>query len=53
MATATVIKPDHAAKREHLLFTDEHEDLRSSMQAWVQKELSAPPQRVGGDHLAP
>ncbi len=39
MATATVIKPDHAAKREHLLFTDEHEDLRSSMQAWVQKEL--------------
>ena len=39
MATATVIKPDHAAKREHLLFTDEHEDLRESMQAWVQKEL--------------
>jgi alkylation response protein AidB-like acyl-CoA dehydrogenase len=39
VATATVIKPDHAAKREHLLFTDEHEDLRESMQAWVQKEL--------------
>ena len=39
MATATVIKPDHAAKREHLLFTDEHEDLRESMQAWVQREL--------------
>jgi alkylation response protein AidB-like acyl-CoA dehydrogenase len=39
VATATVIKPDHAAKREHLLFTDEHEDLRESMQAWVQREL--------------
>jgi alkylation response protein AidB-like acyl-CoA dehydrogenase len=39
VATATVIKPDHAAKRAHLLFTDEHEDLRASMQAWVQKEL--------------
>ncbi len=39
MATATVIKPDHAAKRKHLLFTDEHEDLRSSMEAWVKKEL--------------
>ena len=39
MATATVIKPDHAAKRKHLLFTDEHEDLRESMQAWVQNEL--------------
>src|SRR3954452_7152543 len=39
VATATVIKPDHAAKRKHLLFTDEHEDLRASMQAWVQKEL--------------
>ncbi len=39
MATATVIKPDHAAKREHLLFTDEHQDLRESMQAWVQREL--------------
>jgi citronellyl-CoA dehydrogenase len=39
VATATVIKPDHAAKRRHLLFTDEHEDLCESMQAWVQKEL--------------
>jgi alkylation response protein AidB-like acyl-CoA dehydrogenase len=39
VATATVIKPDHASKRKHLLFTDEHEDLRESMQAWVQKEL--------------
>ena len=39
MATATVLKPDHEATREHLLFTTEHEDLRESMQAWVQNEL--------------
>jgi alkylation response protein AidB-like acyl-CoA dehydrogenase len=39
VATATVLKPDHAAAREHLLFTDEHEDLRESMRAWVLKEL--------------
>jgi alkylation response protein AidB-like acyl-CoA dehydrogenase len=36
---ATVLKPDHAATRKHLLFTEEHEDLRESMQAWVKKEL--------------
>src|SRR3954468_19326654 len=36
---ATVIKPEHGAARKHLLFTDEHEDLRSSMEAWVKKEL--------------
>ncbi len=42
MATATesVIKPDHEGARRHLIFTDEHEDLRESMQAWVQKELT-------------
>ena len=39
MATATVIKPDHRASRKHLLFTDEHEDLRESMEAWVKREL--------------
>ncbi len=44
MATATtngskVIKPDHAAERKHMIFTQEHEDLRESMQAWVKKEL--------------
>jgi hypothetical protein len=44
VATATtngssVIKPDHAAERKHFIFTQEHEDLRESMQAWVQKEL--------------
>ncbi|MFN2612136.1 MAG: acyl-CoA dehydrogenase family protein [Solirubrobacterales bacterium] len=35
----TVIKPDHDAQRKHMIFTQEHEDLRESMQAWVQKEL--------------
>ena len=42
MATATesVIKPDHASRKRHLIFTDEHEDLRESMRSWVQKELT-------------
>jgi citronellyl-CoA dehydrogenase len=40
LATAeAVVKPDHGAARKHLLFNDEHEDLRASMQAWVRKEL--------------
>jgi len=44
MATATtdgskVIKPDHAAGRKHFIFSQEHEDLRESMQSWVEKEL--------------
>ncbi len=44
-ATDTVIKPDHAARRDHFIFTQEHEDLRESMRAWVQKELT--PHRNG------
>ena len=36
MEAATVIKPEHEGTRKHLLFTDEHEDLRESMTAWVQ-----------------
>ncbi len=45
MSTATaangakVLKPKHDGSRKHLLFNDEHEDLRESMQAWVRKEL--------------
>jgi alkylation response protein AidB-like acyl-CoA dehydrogenase len=39
LTTETVIKPDHAASREHFIFTDEHEDLRESMKAWVLAEL--------------
>jgi alkylation response protein AidB-like acyl-CoA dehydrogenase len=38
-AIEQVIKPDFGAKRRHLIFTDEHEDLRESMKAWVQREL--------------
>ena len=37
-ATSSVIKPDHHGARKHLLFTDEHDQLRESMKAWVQKE---------------
>ncbi|MET0729898.1 MAG: acyl-CoA dehydrogenase family protein [Solirubrobacterales bacterium] len=39
MATATVIKPEHEATRNHFIFTDEHLDLRESMSAWVKREL--------------
>jgi alkylation response protein AidB-like acyl-CoA dehydrogenase len=39
-ATETVIKPDHAIRRRHFIFTDEHEDLRESMRAWVLKEVT-------------
>ncbi len=38
-ATSTVIKPEHERARGHLLFTDEHLDLRESMTDWVRKEL--------------
>ena len=34
-----VIKPDHEAERKHMIFTQEHEDLRESMQSWVEKEV--------------
>ena len=42
MATAAseVIKPDFGSGRKHLLFTDEHDDLRESMKSWVLKELT-------------
>ena len=49
--SATVIKPDHLSGRKHFIFTDEHEALRESMQAWVRNEVY-PPQRMGGDLLA-
>jgi citronellyl-CoA dehydrogenase len=37
--TTAVIKPEHEAAGKHLIFTQEHVDLRDSMTAWVQKEL--------------
>jgi len=43
VATATssdVIKPEFGAGRKHMIFTDEHEDLRESMRKWVLKELT-------------
>ncbi len=43
MATGTsgdVIKPEFESGRKHLIFTDEHEDLRESMKSWVLKELT-------------
>jgi alkylation response protein AidB-like acyl-CoA dehydrogenase len=40
-ATAeSVLKPDHQAKRKHFIFTDEHEQLRESIRAFVKKELA-------------
>ena len=39
-ATSTVLKPDHGAARKHFIFTDEHEELRESMKAWVLKECA-------------
>lgn len=43
MSTATsddVIKPEFGSGRKHMIFTDEHEDLRESMKKWVLKELT-------------
>jgi alkylation response protein AidB-like acyl-CoA dehydrogenase len=41
MATADdVRKPDHAARRGHFIFTEEHEALRESIRAFVLKELA-------------
>jgi alkylation response protein AidB-like acyl-CoA dehydrogenase len=41
MATTDhVRKPDHAARRGHFIFNDEHEALRESIRAFVVKELA-------------
>jgi alkylation response protein AidB-like acyl-CoA dehydrogenase len=39
MSTATVLKPDFSAKRKHFIFSDEHEQLRDSIRAFVTREL--------------
>jgi alkylation response protein AidB-like acyl-CoA dehydrogenase len=39
MAATDVSKPDHGAARRHFIFTDEHEQLRDSIRAFVIKEL--------------
>jgi alkylation response protein AidB-like acyl-CoA dehydrogenase len=40
MATADVLKPDHAGQRKHFIFTEEHERLRESIRRFVAKELA-------------
>src|ERR1700710_1485272 len=40
MAAPDVLKPDHAARRRHFIFTEEHEALRESIRAYVQRELA-------------
>src|SRR6201995_1420951 len=40
MATADVLKPDHASQRKHFIFTDEHEQLRESIRSFAEKELA-------------
>jgi alkylation response protein AidB-like acyl-CoA dehydrogenase len=39
MATADVLKPDFASQRKHLIFSDEHEQLRDSIRRFAIKEL--------------
>ncbi|MFY9264146.1 MAG: acyl-CoA dehydrogenase family protein [Solirubrobacterales bacterium] len=39
MATAT-IKPDHDSKTRHFIFSDEHEQLRETIEKFAQKELA-------------
>ena len=40
MTSATMLKPDHTARRRYDLFTDEHEDLRASIKRFVSAELA-------------
>src|ERR687897_517972 len=41
MATAdALLKPDHGASRKHFIFTEEHDQLRASIRAFVTKELA-------------
>src|SRR3954451_8215334 len=39
-AAEPILKPDHAARRPHFIFTEEHEALRESIHAFVTKELA-------------
>jgi alkylation response protein AidB-like acyl-CoA dehydrogenase len=36
----SVLKPDHAARRRHFIFGDEHDQLRESIRAFAIKELA-------------
>jgi citronellyl-CoA dehydrogenase len=37
--TDTLLKPDHASRRKHFIFTEEHDQLRESIGSFVVKEL--------------
>jgi len=37
--TDTVLRPDHASRRRHFIFTEEHDQLRESIGSFVEKEL--------------
>jgi alkylation response protein AidB-like acyl-CoA dehydrogenase len=39
-AAEAVVKPDHAARRGHFIFTDEHAQLRDSIRSFVERELT-------------
>jgi alkylation response protein AidB-like acyl-CoA dehydrogenase len=39
-APSDVLKPDHRAARRHLIFTDEHEQLRESIRSFAVRELA-------------
>jgi alkylation response protein AidB-like acyl-CoA dehydrogenase len=40
MATADVLKPDHAASRRHFIFTDVHDQLREQIRRFATAELA-------------
>jgi alkylation response protein AidB-like acyl-CoA dehydrogenase len=40
MATADVLKPDFRTQRKHFIFTEEHDRLRESIGAFVEKEFA-------------
>jgi alkylation response protein AidB-like acyl-CoA dehydrogenase len=40
MAATDLLKPDHASRRRHFIFTEEHEALRDSIRAFVDRELA-------------
>jgi len=40
MSASGVARPDHAAKRRHFIFSDEHEQLRESIRSFAIRELA-------------
>ena len=39
-ATDEVIKPDYAAQQKHFIFTEEHDQLRESLNSFISRELA-------------